>query len=487
MNTILLYIFLFFKLILELSMMSIIPIIIVIMTTKLFKNKIAFKFQYILYLLIILRLLFPILPKTSLSIFNNLSINKSKNAVVDAITNKKGETKFYSSKFEFSKLNKDMNIYTGKFNLLKLNIKYLFIFWLSGATILTLYNGLIYVSFYRKVTRSRQLNNNVLDNIVSEVKTSLNLKKNFKVLELPSICSPAIFISKVPTLLMPKGLLENLKSEDLKNIIFHELCHYKRKDTLILYLSKLISIIYWFNPFILYSLKECKRALELSCDEMVLSHIGQEKKLSYGYTIINLLNYTKNYKNTTMALTMMGSKKQVSHRIELIRDFKQKGFLSKVVAIASICFITLFIFTEGSIDASEYINSEIQWRYIIDRDGSLRKVDDLDIPFTPDENVLGKWSSVDFVKNINDFHPNERKCKDELFLKNLEFLSNGQTPFHWSRWTKGIVIHYGDKTASKYYIKNINGEYYMFFQWKSGDYSFRNRTPWYYVLKNDRT
>lgn len=483
MGKIMLYVFLIFKLIIELSIISIIPITVVIITNKLLKNKIAFKFQYILYLLIILRLLVPMMPNTSLSIFNKVSIDKSKNSVVDAITNKKGETKFYSDKFQFSKLNKDMIIYTGKSQLLKINIKFLFILWLSGTIILSLYNGFIYVSFHKKVTRSRQLKNKNLDSIISEVKTSLNLKKNFKVLELSSIDSPAIFISKVPTLLLPKGLLENLSSEDLKNIIFHELCHYKRKDTLILYLSKLISIIYWFNPLILYSLKECKKALELSCDEMVLSYIGQEKKLDYGYTIINLLNHSKNYKNQTMALTMMGSKKQISHRIKLIRDFKKKGFLSKGVALASICFITLFIFTESSVDASEYINSEVSWRYIIDRDGSLRKVDDINIPFTPDDNVLGKWSSVDFVKNINDFNPNKRNWKDDLFLKNLEFLPNGQTPFPWSSWTKDIVIHYGDKTASKYYIQNIDGEEYMFFQWKSGDYSFRNRKPWYYVLK----
>jgi len=55
----------------------------------------------------------------------------------------------------------------------------------------------------------------------------------------------------------------------------------------------------------------------------------------------------------------------------------------------------------------------------------------------------------------------------------------------WWTWTKGVVMHSGDRTASRYAIKEINGARYMFFEWKSGDYTIRGNKPEYYVLKKE--
>ena len=48
-------------------------------------------------------------------------------------------------------------------------------------------------------------------------------------------------------------------------------------------------------------------------------------------------------------------------------------------------------------------------------------------------------------------------------------------------WTKGLVLD--DDTASKYIIREIDGSSYMFYEWKSGDYTIRYMKPSYYVLK----
>ncbi len=50
-------------------------------------------------------------------------------------------------------------------------------------------------------------------------------------------------------------------------------------------------------------------------------------------------------------------------------------------------------------------------------------------------------------------------------------------------WTRGLIISPAGRTASRYYIKEIEGSIYMFCEWKTGDYKFRQRKPSYYVLK----
>ncbi len=126
--------------------------------------------------------------------------------------------------------------------------------------------------------------------------------------------------------------------------------------------------------------------------------------------------------------------------------------------------------------------AEIPSTSTINEDGRI--VDKIDYPFVNDPEALGTWKSIDFVENIEDFNPNEKDWKDDLYLKEIVCLENGKTKGPWS-WTKGLILHPGDKTASKYLIKDINGSKYMFFEWKSGDYTIRHIKPSYYILKKD--
>jgi hypothetical protein len=109
--------------------------------------------------------------------------------------------------------------------------------------------------------------------------------------------------------------------------------------------------------------------------------------------------------------------------------------------------------------------------------------DKIDLPFVDDPPVIGEWVSVDFVADRIDFNPNKLKRPEDLFLKGLTFLEGGRSPYPWWTWTKGVAIHHGDKTASRYEIKEINGQLYLFFEWKSGDVTISGMKPCYYVLR----
>ncbi|HVM48076.1 MAG TPA: hypothetical protein VMU04_08615 [Candidatus Acidoferrum sp.] len=108
--------------------------------------------------------------------------------------------------------------------------------------------------------------------------------------------------------------------------------------------------------------------------------------------------------------------------------------------------------------------------------------DDINRPFVNDPHVLGEWKSVDFVPDISEFNPNQRAWEGELYLKGLTFLPDGKTPQGWQTWTKGFVLHKGDQTASRYEIREINGQTYLFFEWRSGDVTIAGMKPHYYVL-----
>lgn len=149
--------------------------------------------------------------------------------------------------------------------------------------------------------------------------------------------------------------------------------------------------------------------------------------------------------------------------------------LKRIVAIPLI--ITIFIFAGGFASYSLF-----------------HKVDKTDYAFLNDDRVIGKWKTVDFVEKVESYTPDKKQWGGDLFLSSLVFIQNGKmlnatqngnlapTP---CSWTKDKIINKQEKTASKYLIKEIGNTTYMFYEWKSGDYSFRNKTPWYYVLKKE--
>jgi hypothetical protein len=109
--------------------------------------------------------------------------------------------------------------------------------------------------------------------------------------------------------------------------------------------------------------------------------------------------------------------------------------------------------------------------------------------FELDERVLGKWATVDFVKTIDDYDPGRKNWPGELFLLSLEFQDDGKVQWRAGNkkpimlnWTKGKVEPL-EKRPSFYYLRNIDGQTYLFYEWVSGDVTERGREPAYYVLK----
>lgn len=119
-----------------------------------------------------------------------------------------------------------------------------------------------------------------------------------------------------------------------------------------------------------------------------------------------------------------------------------------------------------------------------------RIVDNINLSFANDPDVLGRWKSVDFVQLKSEFSPDAQHWNGGLYLQSLAFYPNGSVCWiappdqsYCCKWTKGSVLNSGSQTAPAYELRWIGGQKYMFFEWKSGDYTERHCLPGYYVLK----
>lgn len=115
------------------------------------------------------------------------------------------------------------------------------------------------------------------------------------------------------------------------------------------------------------------------------------------------------------------------------------------------------------------------------------------VTFVPDERVFGLWTTIDFVKSVEDFDPSEKSWPGELFLSELIFEDKGD--LWWTNqnggpyrhgWTKGKVDPTHARSA-QYEVRRIGDQNYLFFEWISGDATERNEPPYYYVLTQETT
>ena len=122
-----------------------------------------------------------------------------------------------------------------------------------------------------------------------------------------------------------------------------------------------------------------------------------------------------------------------------------------------------------------------------------KRIDNTNLPFINDKNIFGVWECVDYIKDINDFDVlNTYTLPPEPYLTALKFLSHGEVQISIKgrklditsfTWTKDYIINKSDETCVSYVIKNINGEDYLFFEWKDGSYSYKYEQPNFYVLR----
>jgi hypothetical protein len=114
--------------------------------------------------------------------------------------------------------------------------------------------------------------------------------------------------------------------------------------------------------------------------------------------------------------------------------------------------------------------------------------ENINLPFVMDESVVGKWRSVAYVENIEDFPQNVDR-NQTLWLEYIEFKKNGQAirkyfnQDEWvDKWTNGALLDLKKSVVSKYIIKEIKSVKYMLLEWKMGNYVYASAPATFYVF-----
>ncbi|WP_144569405.1 M56 family metallopeptidase [Bacillus pseudomycoides] len=343
----------FFDWVIETSIMASIVVGLILCIKILFRNKLTPRWQYLLWMILIVRLLLPWSPDSSYSIYSILSYSndtsvilhqkepvQEKAAIDDTkmVTNENTYAPSYTQVAEENKQqthrNENKSDVTFSFYTILLYI------WLAGVIVLGLATMIMNRRLRLYIKNQPVITDERIVTIFDNCKKSMSLQQNIPLLLAGKISSPTVFGFFRPRVLLSSVHMKILDEQQLRYIFHHELAHIKRRDVGVNWLMHGLLILNWFNPILWYAYSCMREDQEMACDAFALTFIGSEEQIAYGHTIITLLEHYSSYYQVPSLANLSRNKRTLKRRIRMIKKFQKKSYRWSALGVVAIIAVS---------------------------------------------------------------------------------------------------------------------------------------------------
>ena len=216
--------------------------------------------------------------------------------------------------------------------------------WVASAVLCISRYTAGYVRFRRVLMETLQ----TTDGPTARVYASFRMERKPKLFRSAYVMTPMLLGLGRPLIVLPDG---TFSEESARNVLRHELTHYRRGDLYVKWLFVLIASLHWFNPLMPLFRRELDRVCELSCDENVLARMEPSKRHSYGETLLDLAE-NRALPAGVVATTFATEKRALKERLEQIMQFKYKPRAIIALTIAALLLMGLLALAAAPARAS---------------------------------------------------------------------------------------------------------------------------------------
>jgi beta-lactamase regulating signal transducer with metallopeptidase domain len=143
--------------------------------------------------------------------------------------------------------------------------------WASVLVVLLARFGWVQWRMWRRLREAQPLDPARLPIDFSALRRRAGVRRAVRLLVNRAVSSPAVWGLRRPCIVVPPGLLDRLKSNQLSWLILHELAHIRRGDLWVAALQRLVQIVYFFNPAVWLANWIIDRQREYACDDAALA------------------------------------------------------------------------------------------------------------------------------------------------------------------------------------------------------------------------
>ncbi|MCI0534473.1 MAG: M56 family metallopeptidase, partial [Verrucomicrobiales bacterium] len=317
-------------------------VVLVFVVQGLFHKRLSPHWRYNLWLLVVIRLALPISPESALSIFNLAKVvPDSARPVLPTVLPAVIENHPWASEAgpnvsvtspPTAGAESPESAYFDPANLVPsrisepvrrpISLRALIPWvWLSG--LLALAGGVLMgnVRLWRALRSASLVREPRVLALLRECQEAMRASRPLTILETDAVKSPALFGWLRPKLLLPPAVLREFSTRQLRHVLFHELAHLKRGDIAMNWLMTALQLVHWFNPVVWFGFARMRTDRELACDALALSHAVPGENMSYGDTIIRLVEGFQRPVVLPSLLGILEDTSQMKRRIRMIARF----------------------------------------------------------------------------------------------------------------------------------------------------------------------
>lgn len=316
------------------------------------------------------------------------------------------------------------------------------IVWAVGVLALAAFFTVSYIRCARRFRESLPVESEFIEEWLSRHR----LRRKISVRSYDRITSPLTYGIFKPVILLPKTA-NTAEPADMDYVLFHEYVHIRRFDLGLKLLLTAALCVHWFDPMVWIMFIIANRDIEISCDEAVLLHFGEEKRRDYAMALIRM----EEKKSGITPLSTQFGKRPIEERIVTVMKFKK----ATTISIAAAVFLTLgttaaFATTAKQPDEpAERISSPVEPTDSIPSDSvsSDSTTSELDTPVSPD-------TSSDSSENSDNSaeEPSSGSDTSSLPAEPDEFTNDPRIP-----------------TGEPYQVEYHNGRKIVYVGWEEGD------------------
>jgi len=326
----------------QITVMSSVMISIILLLKKLIGKHLSPMVLGLLWLVVLVRLIFPITFVSPISVYDIFP-----QQISEQTSNQ--DTAMYNG--NMATLNAEQGKTLAEKTTLLFDNTYLqsalIAAWALGVVIvLTVQIRRIFL-LNRKLKLCKEVQKHVLVDVLENYKRRLSLACKIRILACDTVKTPATCGLLKPCILMPSVFIQSENCIQNNVIILHELCHIMRADILLKYVWLFAKALYWFNPLVWAANKQSNETIELCCDQKALKIIGDKKRLDYGQTLLDIAKKTKANKLIAVTSSLCEGKFALKGRILRIvspqKSSIHAGLLSIFIALIMIvtCFTSI--------------------------------------------------------------------------------------------------------------------------------------------------
>lgn len=144
---------------------------------------------------------------------------------------------------------------------------------------------------------------------------------------------------------LPQTIMEN--ETLIRHAILHENVHRRHGDIWWGYVRNFLVAVYWFYPLVWIAAVVSKRDCEYACDSSVMKDMDRKERISYGNSLLSLIQVGKDRDLFCTATAMKMGKSEMEVRIRMIKRGKERSIIVTVFTLLLICVAGVVAFTDA--------------------------------------------------------------------------------------------------------------------------------------------